>query len=75
MKKKMLLLVSIVAVLLSGALLIAPANASVTSHCTSCTAVDSNGNSVTSRCRIAPVDSCSCPLTGKITFNNCLHLP
>jgi hypothetical protein len=74
-KKKVLLLVSVCAMILSLALLMSPASASVTSHCTSCTALDSNGNAVTSTCHVAPVDSCFCPLSGKIIQNNCLRLP
>lgn len=70
-KKMMLLLGSLGAMLLSVTLLMAPANGSVTSHCTSCTAIDSTGVAVTSTCRIRPVDSCFCPLTGKIIANNC----
>lgn len=75
MKKKMLLLVTIAALVCSFALLISPASASVTSHCTSCTGLDANGNQVTSTCRVAPIDACFCPLSGHIISNNCLRLP
>lgn len=76
MKKKMILICgSIAALLISLSLVIAPANASITSHCTSCTAIDGAGNLVTSGCHVAPIDACFCPLTGKIVTNNCLRLP
>lgn len=74
MRKKMLLLVSVGAMILSVALLIAPANA-FTPHCTSCSALDSNGNTVTATCHVRPVDSCFCPLSGQIISNNCLRIP
>lgn len=70
-KNKMLLWLSLAAMLMSAVLLIAPANASVTSHCTHCTAVDSTGATVTATCHVRPIDGCFCPLTGTITFNNC----
>ncbi|HLJ25414.1 MAG TPA: hypothetical protein VKY85_01770 [Candidatus Angelobacter sp.] len=75
MKKKMLLLGSFGAMLLSAALLVMPADASVTSHCTGCTAIDSTGATVTSTCHVRPIDSCFCPLTGTIISNNCSRLP
>ena len=74
-KKRMLLFASFAAVILSLALLITPAGASVTSHCTSCTAIDSTGAKVTSTCHVAPIDACFCPLSGQIISNNCLRLP
>jgi hypothetical protein len=75
MKKKFLVFGSFGAMFLSVMLLFAPAKASVTSHCTNCTGIDSNGVTVTSTCRVRPIDSCFCPLTGKIIQNNCLRIP
>lgn len=57
--------------LLSVALLVVPANARVTLHCTSCTVIDSTGATVTATCHVRPVDSCFCPLSGRIISNNC----
>lgn len=74
MRKKMLLLVSVGAVILSVALLIAPANA-FSPHCTTCTGLDSSGNPITATCKVRPIDACICPLTGTITNNGCLHFP
>lgn len=74
-KKKILLLVSLGAMVLSAALLTTPASANFTSHCTSCTVIDSSGNTVTSGCHIAPIDACFCPLSGKIVKDNCLFFP
>lgn len=74
-KKKILLLVSLAAMVLSAALLTTPASANFTSHCTSCTVIDSSGNTVTSGCHIAPIDACFCPLSGKIVKDNCLFFP
>lgn len=74
-KKKILLLVSLGAMVLSAALLTTPASANFTSHCTSCTAIDSSGNTITSGCHVAPIDACFCPLSGHIISNNCLRLP
>lgn len=71
MKRKMLLLGSIVATLLSSVLLIAPANAGAAFTCTDCTGVDSNGHKVKANCQVQPIDSCFCPLSGTITQNNC----
>jgi hypothetical protein len=74
MKKKMLLLGSIGAMLLSAALLVMPANAAITSTCSGCTFLDSNGNLVTVACKVRPIDLCSCPVIGNLVRNNCLHL-
>jgi hypothetical protein len=73
-KKKMLLLGSLGAMLLSAALLVVPANAAIGSHCTHCTAIDSNGVSVTAVCHVRPVDACFCPLSGRIIQNNCFFI-
>lgn len=70
MKRKMLLLASIAATLLSSVLLIAPANA-VGFICTDCSGIDSNGHKVKANCQVQPIDSCFCPLSGTITQNNC----
>ncbi len=74
MNKKFLLLGSFAAMLFSAALLVKPANAGVTSHCTSCTAVDATGVAITAACHVRPIDSCFCPLTGKIIANNCFFI-
>lgn len=73
MKKKALLFVSFAAMLLSAALLITPAGASITSHCTTCTAAI-GGSTITANCQIRPRDACVCPLSGQIVSNNCLFL-
>lgn len=74
MKKKMLLLVSVGAMVLSAALLITPAKA-FSRNCTTCTGLDSKGNTITATCEVRPIDACICPLTGTITNNGCLHFP
>jgi hypothetical protein len=70
-QKKILLLGSFGAMLLSATLLISPANAGILSHCTSCTAISATGAHVTATCHVAPIDACFCPLTGTIVKNNC----
>ncbi|HLJ85787.1 MAG TPA: hypothetical protein VKZ53_03140 [Candidatus Angelobacter sp.] len=76
MKKKALLMASLAAIVLSIGLLASPAQ-SIGSHCTSCSKIDPNNPTavIVSACDIDPVDSCSCPLTGKLLSNNCLRLP
>lgn len=74
MKNKALLFGSLAAMVLSAVLLIVPAQA-FTPHCTSCTAVGANGVAVTANCSVRPIDSCFCPLSGHIVFNNCLRIP
>ena len=61
----MLLLVSAGAMVLSTALLIAPAKA-VTLGCGQCSALNSKGHKVSANCQIMPIDSCICPLSGTI---------
>jgi hypothetical protein len=70
MKTKSLVFGSLGAMLLSVMLLFAPAKASVTSRCTSCTAMTATGK-VTAKCQVQPIDSCVCPLSGQIISNNC----
>jgi len=71
-KKKALLFGSVAAMLLTSALLMTPANAQgILRHCTSSTAVTSAGTKVTSKCQVAPIDACFCPLSGTIISNNC----
>lgn len=73
-KRKVLLLTSLFAIIFGVALLIAPDYATAGFRCTTCTAVDSSGNRVSANCQVAPVDSCFCPLSGTIVKNGCLGI-
>ncbi|HLJ26292.1 MAG TPA: hypothetical protein VKY85_06250 [Candidatus Angelobacter sp.] len=68
----MLLLGSFAAMLLSAGLLVIPANADITSHCTDCTK-DEGTFVIVSACKPTGVDGCFCPLSNPTT-NNCFFI-
>ncbi|HEY6350577.1 MAG TPA: hypothetical protein VI636_14315 [Candidatus Angelobacter sp.] len=70
----MLLLVSVVAMILSAALLITPANASITSHCTDCTKLVAPTVVEVAACKPTGVDGCYCPLPPPLLSNNCFFI-
>lgn len=74
MKKKALLFVSVVAILLSVVMIIAPASASVTSHCTDCTKLVGPTVVEVSTCRLVGIDGCECPLPPPLLSNNCFFV-
>ncbi len=73
-KKKMLLLGSFAAMLLSAVLLVMPVNASVTSHCTDCTKLINGTALEVATCKPTGVDGCFCPLPPPLFSNNCFFV-
>lgn len=71
MKKKMLLLGSSGAVLLSTLMLIMPASASVTAGCSSKSCQQNSGILLIEACQPVKNEGCVCPLPHP-TFNGCL---
>ncbi|HLJ29742.1 MAG TPA: hypothetical protein VKY85_23745 [Candidatus Angelobacter sp.] len=70
MKKKMLLLGSFSAMLLSAVMLIMPANASAGSSCTSKGCEQNSGHLLFASCEAVANGGCVCPLPHP-TFNGC----
>lgn len=71
MKKKVLVLGSVVAMIVSTALLTTPVNAQVAKNCTTCAAIFSNGEVAIASCIPQGVHPCICPLAGRILANHC----
>jgi len=71
---KVLLLGSFAAMILSAALLITPARASVSSHCTNCSKLINGTTLEVADCKVTGVDGCFCPLTPPLFSNNCFFV-
>lgn len=72
MKNKMLMLGSMGAVLLSAALLITPARASVSSFCTTCAKLINGTTLEVADCKAVATTECFCPLQPLLFYNNCI---
>jgi hypothetical protein len=72
-KKKILMLGSVVAILLSGALLITPASAATSSFCTTCSKLVNGGSALlVSECKTSTTQVCFCPLQPPLFSNTCV---
>ena len=73
MKNKMLMLASVGAILLSGALLITPAGAASSSFCTTCSKLVNGGTALeVADCKVTSVAECFCPLQPPLFSNTCI---
>ena len=71
MKKKMLVLGSFGAMLLSAALLVTPPSAKASIHRCSTCSKSVNGTVKTATCEPLTADSCVCPLSAPLLTNSC----